>query len=345
MANRWLKRASAAAAAAGLALVFGGGTAWAANSRTVTSALSDVQWGGNGTTNGVCDQIGPSDDLNPPAGDQGWLFILTQPVDSSGSVLTYDFADPPNADITGTVNGVHMGKGKGSYHFAVYVPVGATLVSASATNGTGNLVVSHCTVGPPPGSTPPPPPPVTFDVNSDVLLADNTTVVDNAHPATAPADVHDSVTVTVTGPAKWSGVLTETLYNSGNCDSDVNIGEATVDVDQSTKSPISVLEEKNLAAGDYSYQAMFTLDEGIGDNNLPKTEDKSVCEPFKVVDGPSPSPSPSTTTTPPTTTTSTHTLPTTGAPLTGILVAAVVLIAAGGGTLFLMRRRRTAAGE
>jgi LPXTG-motif cell wall-anchored protein len=345
MANRWLKRASAAAAAVGLALVFGGGTAWADSPVTVNWNTTTH----NGTNaDGSCEHVGTSDDLNPPAGDEGWLFILTQPFDSSGSTLTYTFQSPTT---TGTAPGVHMGGGGGSYHFAVYVPLGLTLVGASATNGTAgsNLVVSHCTdgapLGPPP-SSPPPPPPTDLTLSSNVtLLADNTKVIDDSsNPATALADVHDRVTVTVTGPSVWSGVLTETFYHTNNCDS-ATFGTAVLDVDQSTASPIDILPETGLAAGEYSYQASFALDEGVDPTTgLPIIVTKFGCEPFKVVAASSSAPPPSTTTTPPTTT-STPGLPVTGSSLTGILVAGVALIAAGGATLFFMRRRRTAAGE
>jgi LPXTG-motif cell wall-anchored protein len=330
MANRWLKVASAAAAAVGLTLIFGAAPA------SADTAVS-VDWTGNGAQGGTCEHVGTSDDLNPGAGQQGWLFILTQPFDSSGSTLTYDFADPPNPDVIGTVAGVHMGGGKGSYHFAVYVPIGATLVSATASNGTGgsNLVVSHCTDG---SQTVP----NQYGVTSQVIGANNTVIDDSADPGTAPADVHDSVTVTETGSAVWSGTIEETFFTGNNCD--VNKDTTTLDVDQSTTMPVSILPETGLAAGEYSYQANFTDGAGVFVTGA--------CEPFKIVDvtSPSPSPSPSPSTSPSTSpgtpsTSTTPGLPVTGESLTGILVAGVALIAAGGAALFFMRRRRTAAGE
>jgi LPXTG-motif cell wall-anchored protein len=336
MANRWLKRASAAAAAVGLALVFGGGTAWA-------NGGIPVSWTGNGTTvdptthEGTCDHVGTSDDLTPGPNQQGWLFILTSPFDSSGSSLSFTF-DPANVppDSVSPVTGVQMGGG--SYHFAVYATLGAKLVSATATNGTANskLVVSHCTDGSN-SEVPPPPPTPHYTVTSEVQLANNTVIDDGSHPGTAPADVHDSVTVTQTGADVWSGTITETFYDSNNCDTKI-IDSATVDIDQTTTMPVNILPETGLAAGEYSYQASFTDNGGV--NVI------GACEPFKIVAPPTTTP-PATTppaTTPPTTTT-TPGLPVTGSSLTGILVAGVALIAAGGATLFFMRRRRTTAGE
>jgi LPXTG-motif cell wall-anchored protein len=316
MANRWLRRASAAAAAVGLALVFGGGTAWAAG--------STVTWTGNGTNHGICENVGPSDDLHPQAGQQGWLFILTSPFDNSGSTLTVTF-DPAGSVPPSPVPNLPK-NGNGSYHFAVYSSLGAKLVSASATNGTQGqsiLTVSHCTDGTPVGTPPSTPPPPKSSITSEVQLANNKVIDDSKNPGTAPADVHDAVTVTVTGLDFWSGTLNETFYHTNNCDSAV-IDTATVDVDQSTTMPIDVLPETKLAAGEYSYQARFV------DQN-PEADEIStngVCEPFKIVAAPTPTPT-------------TPGLPVTGSSLTGLLVAGVVLIAAGGAILFVMRRRRS----
>ena len=114
--------------------IFLAGTVENANAETVV-------WSGNGTNDGVCSDIGEFDDLDPGPGEQGWLFILTSP-------------DPGPWTLTATFNpgGVEMAsgvqQGNGSIHFVVYSPADATLVSASATNGSdlSVLTVSHCEV-------------------------------------------------------------------------------------------------------------------------------------------------------------------------------------------------------
>jgi hypothetical protein len=105
------------------------------------ASAETIVWTGNGTSNGVCSNIGDFDDLDPEPGEQGWLFILTSP-------------DPGPWTLTATFNpgGVVMEsgvqQGNGSIHFVVYSPAGATLQSASATNGSemSVLTVSHCEV-------------------------------------------------------------------------------------------------------------------------------------------------------------------------------------------------------
>jgi LPXTG-motif cell wall-anchored protein len=343
MANRWLKRASAAAAAVGVALVFGGGTAWAVPNPTPSPV--DVHWVGNGTNydkttgEGTCEHVGKSDDLNPGQGQEGWLFILTSP---SGSTSQLSFAfDPASAlyDSTSPVDGDK--KGNGSIHFVVYSSIGAKLASATATNGTANsvLTVSHCTDGPPADTTPSTPPPPTSSISSDVRLANNNVIDDSGnHSGTAPADVHDAVTVTVTGLDFWSGTIHESFYDTNNCDSKV-IDSTTVDVSESTKMPVDILEETGLPAGEYSYSASF-VDEN---NDILSTD--GICEPFRVVAGP---PTSSTTTAPPTTGVPTTTppsgnhLPTTGVALTGYILAGLALIAGGVFALMVARRRHDA---
>src|SRR5262249_27348139 len=171
--------------------------------------------------------------------------------------------------------------------------------------------VSHCTGGTPVGTPPSTPPPPKSSITSEVRLANNKVIDDGSSPGTAPADVHDVVTLTVTGLDFWSGTITETFYHTNNCDSAI-IGTATVDVDQTTPMPIDILPETGLPAGEYSYQARFV------DKNNDVISTDGVCEPFKIVAAP---------TTTPTTTTSTPGLPVTGSSLTVILVAGVVLIA------------------
>jgi hypothetical protein len=121
-----------------------------------------VVWTGNGTTNGQCD------DNSATAGQQqDWLFILTSPTGSSWT-LTATFQNSGTQVVDGTQ------QGDGSIHFDVITSLNDTLLSASATNGTANsvLTVSHCT-GVTSGTTtttttttttpkkPPPPPPTT----------------------------------------------------------------------------------------------------------------------------------------------------------------------------------------
>jgi hypothetical protein len=101
--------------------------------------MSPIVWTGNGTNGGLCSQI--FDDPSVTPGDQVWLFILTSPSGSSWT-LNASFDDGT------TVSGVGPSKTVGSIHFEVTTDVGAKLLSASATNGQTNsvLTVSHCTV-------------------------------------------------------------------------------------------------------------------------------------------------------------------------------------------------------
>jgi hypothetical protein len=115
---------------------------------------TDVLWDGNGTNvDGTCETFEDDPDLTPGPGQMGWLFILTSPYDGLGSTLTAKFSD--NA-VAQTVAGFFPGGGDGSYHYIVYTALGATLESASATDGTfatppdsirSVLTVSHCEDG------------------------------------------------------------------------------------------------------------------------------------------------------------------------------------------------------
>ena len=108
-----------------------------------TAFAETVVWEGNGTVEGVCENIGEFDDLEPGVGEQGWLFILTSP-DNAAWELTATF-DPDGT--LGPITGEQMGGG--SVHFVVYTSAGATLESASVTGGTSLsvLTVSHCETG------------------------------------------------------------------------------------------------------------------------------------------------------------------------------------------------------
>ncbi|HEY0964945.1 MAG TPA: hypothetical protein VGE13_00515 [Candidatus Saccharimonadales bacterium] len=103
-------------------------------------AANPVMWTGNGTTNGMCNTL--NSDISVPAGQQQWLFILTSP--SAGPwTLTAQFnpATTPNPIVVAGVQ-----QGGGSVHFTVNTEIGAQLLSATATNGNSNsvLTVSHC---------------------------------------------------------------------------------------------------------------------------------------------------------------------------------------------------------
>ena len=104
-------------------------------------AANTTTWDGNGTANGFCTDN--TSDTSVPAGQQQWLFILTSP-GAGPWTLTAHF-DPATSPDPAVVSGVQQGGG--SIHFTVNTAIGAKLLSASATNGTANsvLTVSHCT--------------------------------------------------------------------------------------------------------------------------------------------------------------------------------------------------------
>ncbi len=173
-------------------------------------------------------------------------------------------------------------------------------------------------------------PPVVGLLTSEVHLDDTHAVIDNANPATAPADVHDSVFLTVSGLDVWSGTVTLFFYEGGECGNvDDAIDDVAIPVNQGTGMPLeNLLPQPGLAAGDYSYLEFFFSDtKGLEDVVGP-------CEPFKVVD-------PTTTTTPgtPGTTPSDGDLPTTGGSLTAVIVTGVALVGVGAALIFLRRRR------
>jgi LPXTG-motif cell wall-anchored protein len=328
MAGRWSYRVASTITVAGLALVMGTGTAWATNINSTKGyaappilTQTDVTWDGNGAPNGVCESVGVHDDLTPGPGEQGWLFVMSQPFDGTGSELSFNFSDgtmsPP------TVAGDFTG---GTYHYAVYTAAGATLISASATNGThtdtptphvaSNLVVSHCELG---EQVPP-----SASLTSEVHLADHT-VASNGSPGTAPATVHDKVTLTVTGLSEWTGEFTLDFYESNDCSGDpADTTSFTWDsTDPSTQDDL--LPQGPLDAGGYSYQESFD-----SDNNALDTT--GACEPFQIG-------TTTTTTTSPPGCTDPSCLPTTGVALTGLLAAGVAMVV-GGMALIIARRRR-----
>ena len=113
-----------------------------------------VTWVGNGAPGGVCSSFDQQDSkLTPGVGEQGWHFVLTSSFADVTTTLTFQFSTGSSSTATGTASG-------GMYHFYVYAPIGATLVSASADNGTeqfnaskeewnlmSQLNVSHCKRG------------------------------------------------------------------------------------------------------------------------------------------------------------------------------------------------------
>ena len=116
-----------------------------------SSSPQTATWTGNGTTNGYCSNTDEGL-TGVPAGQQGWLFILTSPAGGPWQ-LTASFAD------SGTLTAGGTQEGDGSVHFVVDTSIGDQLVSASATNGTADsvLTVSGCTANgtsttPPPGT-------------------------------------------------------------------------------------------------------------------------------------------------------------------------------------------------
>jgi hypothetical protein len=104
------------------------------------SPASPIVWTGNGTDGGLCNQV--FDDPSVPDGSQVWLFILTSP---SSDTWALDASFDDGTVVTGQA----PSKVVGSIHFEVTTDIGAKLLSASATNGKTNsiLTVSHCTVG------------------------------------------------------------------------------------------------------------------------------------------------------------------------------------------------------
>jgi hypothetical protein len=105
------------------------------------ASADTIVWTGNGTNNGFCSEV--SQDPNVPPGMQQWLFILTSP-GSGPWTLTTDFQNSSPVPVAG------VQQGNGSVHFTVLTSAGDQLLSASATNGTANsvLTVSHCETGP-----------------------------------------------------------------------------------------------------------------------------------------------------------------------------------------------------
>lgn len=224
------------------------------------AAAQEVDWTGNGTNDGLCNNIGDFGDLAPGPNQQGWLFILTSPFDGLGSTLTYAF-DPSTTDTS--VSGTKKGNGaNGSYHYVVYTDIGAVLLSASATDGTANsvLTVSHCESG---GGDEPGPPIITVQKSAAVTYDEiyTWTVVKNFVGITAGwgyANLTYNVDVTRTGPFPISGSYEVTgdirVANIGETDANLDtlidvLPGATCTVNGFTPGPLVAGGEVNV---DYS---------------------------------------------------------------------------------------------
>ena len=118
--------------------------------------------------------------------------------------------------------------------------------------------------------------PPTFEsaLSTEVHLADHTPI-SNSSPATTGAMVHDQVTLTVIGPATWSGTLTLNFFKTNDCSGTAFASESFSwnQSDPSTRD--NRLPQGPLGDGGYSYQASFDS----SNDALDKTGD---CEPFSV---------------------------------------------------------------
>jgi hypothetical protein len=226
-----------------------------------------VEWTGNGTTDGACNNIGDYEDLDPSAGQQGWLFILNSPFDDSGSNLTATFSDGAQGPIPGTFKG----SGTGSYHYVVYTTAGATLLSASATNGTENsvLTVSHCETGGGGGE---------LGITTEIHIDD---VHVGVTEAMAGDVIHDAATITGSIPSGskvhtdlFSGMdCTGTRIDEGSSGStEFPDPDAAASVDPST--PDYTVQPGDASEG-LSYQAQVLDSSG-------SVLDDSGCEPLSV---------------------------------------------------------------
>jgi hypothetical protein len=273
-----------------------------------------------------CDQVAPT-------GDVALLTSGGKSESASGPAGT--------GTLSGTLLDVHIVAGysvtaiivKGGddsnlYSFVPPVAGPADFNDLQAPLNNGNQVpaISHWLVCGFQGETPPP----TSAVLTSEVHDSGHAVVDNSNPATAPADVHDSVILTVSGLPTWSGNLTMRFFTNGDCAGDAAHTGAPTAVTQATSMPLEdLLPQNDLAAGSYSYQASFDF-AGVDHDSLNLT---GPCEPFKVVDPTTPTPE-----------TSTSSLAVTGNTVGGvgvgtIAVAGLVLVAVGTALVFFRRRR------
>jgi hypothetical protein len=215
-----------------------------------------VTWNGNGTTNGQCDN---SEDLGVtvPNGEQAWLFILTSPGTGPFELTTN------LGDASGTQ------EGNGSVHFILLTPLGATLTSATAVTGTAHsvLTVSGCQFGAP----------LFSGTTTSTTVFDATTGDPWSGTETVGALAFDTDTVTPTTPdgPTPTGTVTYTFFTNGTCDGTGATVTVTLNADGTVPpSPTSL----PLAAGDYSYDAVYNGDANYGASPV------SSCEPFSVAE-------------------------------------------------------------
>ena len=83
-------------------------------------------------------------------------------------------------------------------------------------------------------------PEVSATLTSEVHLDGTHAVIDISNPATAPADVHDSVILTVSGLAEWSGTVTVRFFEGLECGPSVDaaIDSVNIPVTQLTGMPL-----------------------------------------------------------------------------------------------------------
>jgi hypothetical protein len=265
--NRRLFLAASVAAAA-LSI---GGAALLNAAPAGASTGTTVAWTGLGSdnlTNGGCtNPTKPADDLTPPPGDEGWLFILNSVSPTSGWTVTATFSGGLTVST-----GVTQVQSQND-HFALYTPLGATLVSATATNtGSatfGNFTLSHC---------------------GGASLADmptlSTSIFDSHGNAVtsvqADSVVHDTGTLFNTFGFNGTpqGSVAFTWYTNGTCSgTGTSAGSATVDANGFANGSDS---EGPLAPGDYSFSATYTSSNaGLWNGAV------SPCEPLHVSPPPS----------------------------------------------------------
>jgi LPXTG-motif cell wall-anchored protein len=258
------------------------------------------------------------------------LFGAGGAVDATSAAGTGDVsADGKSIDVTinagWTASGIVV---KGGPRYNKYVGPFAGLITLDdleppLNNGGQHPVISHwfvCGEGDDEQD-----PPVTALLTSEVHLDGTHAFLDNDNPATAPANVHDSVVLTVTGLDEWDGDVIMFFFTNGTCDGDPadETEQGDIPVNEDTVMPLeNLLPQSGLAAGDYSYQSLFVT----GEQTLPAVTE-GPCEPFKVV-------AEQTTTSPP----GEH--PPTGTSLTALIVTGVALVL-GGTALVYFRRRRS----
>lgn len=162
-----------------------------------------VTWHGNGTDNGYCSNM--DEGLSGvPAGEEGWLFILTSPTSGPWS-LTASFS--PGG--TATASGTQMGN-NGAVHFVVYSQRGAQLLAASATDGSQNsvLTVSGCTNGDQTTTT------TTTTTTKPTTTTTTTVPTSTTVPSSTTTKPTSTTTPTVTVPSRPGGGSATTAGSS-----------------------------------------------------------------------------------------------------------------------------------